>query len=237
MNRTSIMRRFQTSSVASAIFVVGTGIGWHFADLLIESDPAMPTLAAVRFEGMQPHEPYRGDATRPQPQYEAVREPAFRPQKGAVEPSQPQADADEERKLADALRWVDRYRERREAQQWDALAKNQQQMQRLAQAQGELIRAPLSGGERMVADTGTGAGKPPRIGPRMGEAVAITPAPKSGRTKRRVAHRAHTRVGHVRGSRREMWVCPLRWLQAMLTEPVMERRSAGRRQYRRTATG
>lgn len=235
MKRTSIMRRFQTSSVASAIFVVGTGIGWHFADLLIESDPAIPTLAAVRFEGIQPHEPFRGDATRPQ--HEAVREPASGARRDAVETSHPQADADEERKLADALRWVDRYRERQEAQQWDALAENQQQMQRLAQAQVEQARAPLSGGELKVADAGTGAGKTPRIGPRIGKSAAIEPAPKSGRTKRRVAHRAHTRVGHVRGTRREAWICPLRWLEAMLTAPVMERRSAGRRQYRRTATG
>lgn len=236
MNRTSIMRRFQTSSVASAIFVVGTGIGWHFADLLIQSDPALPTLAAVRFEGTQLHEPFRGDATRPQPQHETVREPAPGRQQGAVETSQPQADADEERKLADALRWADRYREHREAVQWDALAKNQQQMQRLAQAQSEQIRAPLSGGERKVADAGTGADKAPRVR----KSVAIKPAPKSGRrTKRRVAHRAHTRrVGrHVRSYRCEVWVCPLRWLEAMFTAPVIERRSTGRRQHRRTATG
>jgi len=214
MSSTGMMRKFRTVGIASVIFAVGAGIGWQFADLLFQ-EPATPMVAAIHFEGSRPHEPSGREATS-RPQYEVVRTPAPAPQQPAAE--QPDAVAiqsDEERKLAAALQWVDSYRQRQQAAQWEAVARHQQEMQRLAQLQSTHMHAQHNAGPHKVADVGAAPEKSARAG-------------KAARTKsahRRMAHRSRVRV--------ETFICPLRWLQAVWAEPVMERR--GRRPHRHTA--
>ena len=56
MSNTSIMRKFRTAGVASAIFAVGAGIGWQLAGVLFQDEPPTPFVAAIQFEG--PHQPF-----------------------------------------------------------------------------------------------------------------------------------------------------------------------------------
>ena len=55
------------------------------------------------------------------------------------------------------------------------------------------------------------------------------------RSTKRTAHRAQTRM-HRTGGAAETFICPLHWLQAVLTEPFVERRG-GRRHPRLVAAG
>ncbi|MBX9589939.1 MAG: hypothetical protein K2X43_11580 [Hyphomonadaceae bacterium] len=213
--------------MASAIFAFGAVMGWQFADQLLD-EPATPMVAAIQFEGNRPHQPVGGEAASWRND-EAVHTPALTPRQPAAEP--PQADAvarqaDDERKLADALQWVDTYRQRQQAAQWEAVARHQQEMQRLAQLHGMPAHTQPQhpAGPHKVADARTGSER----GAQAGRAAPTKAA------HRRLAHGSHVR-GRAYRAGTGPFMCPLRWLQAVLTEPAMERRS--HRSYRRMAAG
>jgi hypothetical protein len=237
MSNTSIMRKFRTAGVAAGIFAVGAGIGWQFADLLFRGEPPIPMVASIQFEGSRPHEPFG--------RQEAVREPpAPSPQQGAAEHRQPQSDAaiqqaEEERKLVDALQWVDRYRQRQAATEWERVARYQQELQKLALAQGVQMQQHILSESRRLKNANPGKVQIEKVAAQYSAAARerISSARKNAAVTHGDAHRPHARVNRARGDRMEAFMCPLRWLQAVLTEPAMERRNGGRRHSRYTASG
>ena len=234
-----MMRRFRTAGVASAIFAVGAGIGWQLAGVLFQDELPTPFVAAVQFEG--PHQAF-GRGTPPKQGHEAapVTAPVVAPQQAVEEHRQPQADAiakqsEEERKLADALQWVDRYRQRQEAAAWEAVAKHQQEIQRLAQAQGQQAFTQHGSGAYKLADAGTKLQMGAQIEKAAGRSEPVVKVrqvrKQNGMAKRRVAHRPRARSHRVT---LETVICPLRWLEAVAVRAAAELRG-GRRHHLRSA--
>ena len=234
-----MMRRFRTAGVASAIFAVGAGIGWQLAGVLFQDELPTPFVAAVQFEG--PHQAF-GRGTPPKQGHEAapVAAPVVAPQQAVEERRQPQADAvakqsEEERKLADALQWVDRYRQRQEAAAWEAVAKHQQEIQRLAQAQGQQAFTQHGSGAYKLADAGTKLQMGAQIEKAAGRSEPVVKVrqvrKQNGMAKRRVAHRPRGRSHRVT---LETVICPLRWLEAVAVRAAAELRG-GRRHHLRSA--
>jgi hypothetical protein len=236
MISTSLMRKIRVTGIASAIFAVGAGIGWQVAGVLFQHEPPMPFVAAVQFEG--PHRPDgRGTISRQGHEAAPVAIPA--PQQ-VVENREPQPDAsarqsEEERKLADALQWVDRYRQRQEAAAWENVARYQQEMQRLAQAQGEQALTRYGSGAYKLADAAT---KLPMAAEIERAAVQSGPVVKAGHVRkhnvsaeRGPAYRPRARL---RPATPETVMCPLRWLEAVVVRAAAELRGE-RPHYRRSA--
>jgi hypothetical protein len=234
MISTGLMRKIRFTGIASAIFAVGAGIGWQVAGVLFQHEPPTPFVAAIQFEG-----PYRPDGrgTISGQAHEAAPVPS--PQQ-AVEHREPQPDAsarqlEEERRLADALQWVDRYRQRQEAAAWEKVARHQQDMQRLAQAQGEQALTRYGSGAYKLADAGTKL----QMGAQI-EKAAVQSRPvvkarhvrKHGAAGRRGAtYRPRTQSRRVTP---ETVMCPLRWLEAVVGRAAAELRG-DRPHYRRSA--
>ena len=246
MSNTNMMRKFRTAGVASGIFAVGAGIGWQFADLLFRGEPPMPMVASIQFEGIHPRQ------TSQPPRHEAVREPAPAPQQGATENRQPQS---EEARLAEALQWAEKYRRQEsqrnavEALRWAAVVEQAKQFGQGREDVQTVIRAQVERerGQKNTARVALAAGvvqtdktsDPVVIGVKT-RAEECTHACGSKtakkRSTKRTAHRAQTRMHRTGGGAAETLICPLRWLQAALTEPFLERRG-GRRQSRLMAAG
>lgn len=225
MSKTSFISKFRNSSVASAIFVVGAGIGWHFADLMFEGEAVMPTVAAIRLEGALPQGPARSPAPSRPEQPGAVREhPSLTPQESSAQQRQPQSVApnpqvEEERRLADALLWADKYRQKQAADEWAKIASYQVQMQRLAQAQSVQLQ---------VADASAVRAKAMQPGKTADKKIIRV---KADASNRRMAHRPRARINRTSGHGTRTLNCPLQWLQTVLVDPIAERRG-GRRPFR-----
>ena len=211
MSNTSMTRKLRAAGVASAIFAVGTGIGWQVAGLLFQGEPPVPIVAVVQFEG--PREAL-GRGTISKQGHEAVPAPA--PQQAVEESRERQSDTasnqSEERKLADALQWVDKYRQRQEAAAWEAVAKHQQQIQKLAQAQGEQALARHGNGSYKLADAGIRLQMGAQIENAAGRSDPVVVRhlrKQNDMASRRVAHRARARLHRAAP---ETVMCPLRWL-------------------------
>jgi hypothetical protein len=211
MSNTSMTRKLRAAGVASAIFAVGAGIGWQVAGLLFQSEPPVPIVAAIQFEG--PHQVF-GRGTISKQGHEAVPAPA--PQQAVEESRERQSDTashqlEEERKLADALQWADRYRQRQEAAAWEAVAKHQQQIQKLAQTQGEQALARHGNGSYKLADAGIRLQMGAQIENAAGRSdpVVVRHLRKQNDMASRVAHRARARLHRAAP---ETVMCPLRWL-------------------------
>ncbi len=238
MSNTIMMRRFRTIGIASGIFAAGAGIGWQFADLLFQGEHPTPMVAAIHFEGSRPHGPV-------QPQrHETVREPAPVMQQGTVEHKQPQADAvsqqtEEERKLVDALQWADKYRQRQAATtEWERVAKYQQELQKLALAQGAQMQQHILSESRRQNNANPGKVQIEKVAAQHSAAATerIGSARKNVAATHRAAPRPRVRVNRASGDRMEAFICPLRWLHAVLMEPVVEQRGS-RRASRLMASG
>ena len=234
MSNTNIMRKFRTAGVASGIFAIGAGIGWQFADLLFRGGPPMPMVASIQFEGIHPRQTFQP------PRHEAV--PA--PQQGATENRPPQS---EEARHAEALQWAEKYHRQEsqrnavEALRWAAVVeqakhfgRGREDVQTVIRAQVErergqknTVRVALAAGvvqtdktsDPFVIAATARAGK-------CTHACANKTAKK--RSTKRTAHRAQTRMHRTGGGAAETFICPLHWLQAVLTEPFVERRGGGR---------
>ena len=246
MSNTIMMRRFRTIGIASGIFAAGAGIGWQFADLLFRGEPPMPMVASIQFEGSRPHQPFQP------PRQEAVREPVSTPQQGATENRQPQS---EEARLAEALQWAEKYRRQEsqrnavEALRWAAVVEQAKQFGQGREDVQKVIRAQVERerGQKSATRVALAAGlvqtdktsDPVVIGvkTRAGECThACGSKTAKKRATKRTAHRAQTRMHRTGGGAAETFICPLHWLQAVLTEPFVERRG-GRRQARLVAAG
>jgi hypothetical protein len=117
-------RGLRTSIVASAIFAVGAGLGWHFANLLFGRETPPPTVAAVRFEDSRPDAipaPQRHDASLPAPSL-----PTQGDDRRSYQPDVTVRSSDEERRLAEALQWAERYRQRQDASVQGVIARQVQ---------------------------------------------------------------------------------------------------------------
>ena len=218
MSKTSFISKFRNSSVASAIFVVGAGIGWHFGDLMFEGETAVPTVAAIRLEGALPQAPVRSNVPlRPEQPGAAREQPYLTPQESAAQQRQPQSatpyqQVEEERRLAEALLWADKYRQKQAAAEWARVASYQEQMQRLAQAQNVQIQ---------VADAGTRRAKEPQAS----KVAAHNTRVKAHARSQRTAHAPRTRINRATSHRAKALVCPLQWLQTVFVERRGGRRS------------
>lgn len=238
MSNTIMMRRFRTIGIASGIFAAGAGIGWQFADLLFQGEPPTPMVAAIHFEESRPHV-----SSQPQ-RYETVREPAPSVHQGAVEHKQTQGDAvnqlaEEERKLIDALQWADRYRQQQAAAtEWERVARYQQELQKLALAQGAQMQQHILSESRRQNNANPGKVQIEKVAAQHSAAARerTGSARKNVAATHRVAHRPRARVNRAGGDRMDAFICPLRWLQAVLTEPVVEQRGS-RRHSRLMASG
>ena len=239
MGNTSIMRKFRTAGVAAGIFAIGAGIGWQFADLLFRVEPPMPVVASIQFEGSHPHQ-----QSQPQRQ-EAVREP------GATDNRPPQS---EEARLAEALKWAERYRRQEsqknavEALRWAAVVEQAKQFGQGREDVQKVIRAQVERerGQKNTARVAFAAGlfqtdktSDPVVIPVKARAEKCTRAcgiktAKKGSTKR-TAHGSQARMHRTGRGAADTFVCPLRWLEAALMEPFVERR--GGRRHSRMAAG
>jgi len=228
-------RKLRAAGVASAIFVVGAGIGWQVAGLLFQGELPVPIVAAIQFEGS--HQVF-GRGTISKQGHEAVPAPA--PQQAVEESRERQPDTasnqSEERKLADALLWADRYRQRQEAAAWEAVAKHQQQIQKLAQAQGEQSLARHGSGAYKLADAGIRLQMGAQIEKAADQSGPVLKArqvrKQNDMAKRRMAHRPRARLHRVAP---QTIMCPLLWLEVVVGS-TMELRG-GRRHHRHAAAG
>ena len=226
MISTSLIRKIRVTGIASAIFSVGAGIGWQVAGVLFQHEPPTPFVAAVQFEG-----PYRADgpAAISRQGHEAAPVPAPASQH-VIDNRQPEPDAiarqvEEERKLADALRWADRYRQRQEAAAWEKVARHQQEMQRLAQAQGEQALTRHGNGAYKLADAGTKLQMGAQIEKAAGQSEPVVKA-RHVRTHNSAAGRGSAFRPRTRSRRvaRETIMCPLHWLEAVVVRAAAELR-------------
>lgn len=251
MSNTSTTHKFRTAGVASGIFAIGAGIGWQFADLLFRVEPPMPVVAAIQFEGTHPHQSFDRQGTSQPPHQEAVREPASAPQQGATENRPPQS---EEARLAEALQWAERYRQQEsqriaaEALRWAAVVEQAKQfgqgredVQTVISAQVERER-----GQKNTARVAFAAGlfqtdktSDPVVIAVKARAEKCTRAcgnkTAKKRATKRTANRSQARMHRTDGRPADAFVCPLRWLEAALMEPFVERR--GGRRHSRMAAG
>lgn len=243
MSNTSIMRKFRTAGIAAGIFAVGAGIGWQFADLLFRGEPPMPMVASIQFEGSHP---------RQQPRQETDREPVSAPQRGATENRPPQS---EEARLAEALKWAEKYRQQEsqrtttEALRWAAVVEQAKQFGQGREDVQKVIRAQVERerGQKNIARVALAAGlvqtdktsDPVVIGvkTRAGECThACASKTARKRATRRTAHGSQPRMHRTGGRPADTFICPLRWLEAALMEPFVDRRG-GRRHSRIMAAG
>jgi len=236
MISTSLIRKVRVAGVASAIFAVGAGIGWQVAGVLFHHELPTPFVAAVQFEG--PHQA-GGRGTISKQSHEAAPVPAPSSRQ-AVEDREPGPDAfarqsEEERKLADALQWVDRYRQRQEAAAWEKVARHQQEIQRLAQAQGQQALTQHGSGTYKLADAG--------IKFQMGTQIEKAAGQSGPVVKARHVRKHNTAAGRSVGYRprarsqrvaRDTLMCPLRWLESVVVRAAAELRD-DRRHHRRSA--
>ena len=117
-------RGLRTSIVASAIFAVGAGLGWNFANLLFGRETPPPTVAAVRFEDSRPDAipaTQRHEASLPAPSM-----PTQGEERRSYQPDVTVRSSDEERRLAEALQWAERYRQRQDASVQGVIARQVQ---------------------------------------------------------------------------------------------------------------
>lgn len=227
MINSSLMRKIRVTGIASAIFAIGAGIGWQVAGVLFQHEPPMPFVAAVQFEG--PHRPDgRGTISRRGHEAAPVPAPAS-PQ--ATENREPEPDAiarqsEEERKLADALQWADRYRQRQEAAAWEKVARHQQEMQRLAQAQGEQALMRHGSGAYKLANAGTKLQMGAQIEKAAGQNGLVVKARHVRKHNGAAGRRGATDRPRARSRRvtPETVVCPLRWLEAVVVRAAAELR-------------
>jgi hypothetical protein len=246
MSNTSIMRKFRTASVAAGIFAIGAGIGWQFADLLFRVEPPLPMVASIQFEGSHPRQQFQP------PRQEAVREPVSVPQQGATENRPPQS---EEARLAEALQWAERYRRQEsqrnaaEALRWTAVVEQAKQFGQGREDVQKVIRAQVEQerGRTKTARVAFAAGvvqtdktSDPVVVAVKARAEKCTHACGNRTAKKRAikraAHRSQARMHRTDGRPADTLICPLRWLQAALMEPFVERRG-GRRHSRLMAAG
>jgi hypothetical protein len=243
-------RSMRTIGVASAIFAGGAGLGWNFADLIFATQAPVPMMASVRFEDS------RQDAIPSTRRYEAA--PPTSPTSTDTEDRRPyQPDmavrpSDEERRLAEALQWAERYRQRQDAPVQGVIVRQvQQEKMRLAAAeaqrwaevaeQAKRIKQPPAEFGPLVAAQGQQDGarsgvRGSRIASAAGGMVGGLTSAKAERAATRAGFRLcencgyrpsrkHARVakrtrvaGHVRGYRSyetAVFLCPLRWLEAV----------------------
>jgi hypothetical protein len=246
MSNTSIMRKFRTAGVAAGIFAIGAGIGWQFADLLFRGEPPLPMVASIQFEGGHPRQ-----QSQP-PRQEAVREPVSAPQQGATENRPPQS---EEARLSEALKWAEKYRQQEsqrtttEALRWAAVVEQAKQFGQGREDVQKVIRAQVERerGQKNTARVALAAGvvqtdktSDPVIVAVKARAEECTRACASKTAKKRAtkrtAHRSQPRMHRTGGRPADTFICPLRWLEAALMEPFVERRG-GRRHSRIMAAG
>jgi hypothetical protein len=131
---TKPLRRMRTIGVASAIFAGGAALGWNFAGLIFAPQAPVPTVAAVRFEDSRP------DAIPSTRRYEAAA-PTLptstdTEDRRYYQPDMAVRPSDEERRLAEALQWAERYRQRQDASVQGVIVRQvQQEKMRLAAAE------------------------------------------------------------------------------------------------------
>lgn len=244
MSNTSIMRKFRTAGIAAGIFAVGAGIGWQFADLLFQVERPMPMVASIQFEGSHPQQ-----ASQP-PRQEAVREPVSAPQQGATENRPPQS---EEARLAEALKWAESYRRQEsqrittEALRWAAVVEQAKRFGRGREDVQKVIRAQVEREQKNTARVALAAGVVQTD--KTSDPIVIAVKARAGectracgdktarkRATKRAAHRSQPRIHRTAGRPADTFICPLRWLEAALMEPFVERRG-GRRHSRLMAAG
>jgi hypothetical protein len=222
-------RRLRTVGLASAIFTAGAGIGWQLADLIFTGEePAPPMVAAIHFEGAQPHE--------------AVRQvPASRVLPPATPADTSSALAEEARKLADAMQWAERYRREQGDKLMLAAAGNFGWAEVMTNAKRfgpgrydvqKVIQAQIAKEQRQNAaqqvQVASAIGKADRaLAP---EATVQPVAHHTGSSVRKAARKPQGTVR--RNARRPVertWnrthevLCPLTWLQAVIDDLRMER--------------
>ena len=245
MGNTSIMRKFRTAGVAAGIFAIGAGIGWQFADLLFRGEPPLPMVASIQFEGSHPRQQFQP------PREEAVREPVSAPQQSATDNRPPLS---EEARLAEALKWAEKYRQQGsernavEALRWAAVVEQAKQFGQGREDVQTVIRAQVERerGQKNTARVALAAGLVQTD--KTSDPVVIAVKARAGectracgsktakkRATKRTAHRSQA-VHRTGGRPADTFICPLRWLEAALMEPFVERRG-GRRHSRIMATG
>ena len=234
MSNTSIMRKFRTAGVAAGIFAIGAGIGWQFADLLFRVEPPMPMVASIHFEGSHPRQQFQP------PRQEAVREPVSAPQQGATDNRPPQS---EEARLAEALKWAEKYRQQEsqrtttEVLRWAAVVEQAKQFGQGREDVQKVIRAQVERerGQKITARVALAAGLIQTD--KTSDAVVVAVKARAGecthaceskmankRATKRAAHKSQPRMHRTGGHPADTFICPLRWLQAALMEPFVERR-------------
>ena len=250
MTNTSIMRKFRTIGVASAIFTVGAGIGWQLADLLFSSEPPTPMVASIQFEGARPHDATAREQIAKHGN-EAVRDPAPALYQSMEEPARSQSGAatkrsDEERQFADALQWAEKYRRQEaerhaasrqlaaaEALRWAEVA---EQAKRFGQGQENIqnvITAQVERERKQNAQRVALAANVIKSDKASDLVVVHTKALTETcthacvtrqRPAQRTAHRSRPRVHRGNGGQLGGFICPLRWLQSVMVEPVVKGR-------------
>jgi hypothetical protein len=114
MSNTISGKKLRAVSVASAIFIVGGGMGWQAAEFMFKSEAPTPMLSAIRFEGNQPPGPL-GKVTAAAPRLEPGQQPghAHPMMEDDRHPADgPARQSEEERRSAEALEWAEKYRHR-----------------------------------------------------------------------------------------------------------------------------
>jgi hypothetical protein len=129
-------RRMRTIGVASAIFAGGAALGWNFAGLIFATQVPVPTVAAVRFEDS------RQDAIPSTRRFEAALPTSptatNTEDRRSYQPDMAVRPSDEERRLAEALQWAERYRQRQDASVQGVIVRQvQQEKMRLAAAEAQ----------------------------------------------------------------------------------------------------
>lgn len=252
MSNTSIMRKFRTIGVASAIFTVGAGIGWQLADLLFSSEPPTPMVASIQFEGARPHDA-TGREQITKHGNEAVRDPAPALYQSMEEPARNQSGAatkrsDEEREFADALQWAEKYRRQEaerhaasrqlaaaEALRWTEVAEQakrfgqgQENIQNVITAQVERERKQRQNAQRLaLAANVIKSDKASDSVVVHTKALAVTCTHACVARKRPAqptAHRSRPRVHQDNGGQLGGFICPLQWLQSVMVEPAVKGR-------------
>lgn len=154
----------RTVGVALAVFAIGAGLGWNFAGRLLGGGTQPePMVAAVRFEDSRP------EAIPATERYQAVLPTSPAPMqpedRRAYQSDMAVRPSDEERRLAEALQWAERYRRRQEMSVQNVIARQvQEEKIRLAAAEAQRwaevgthanrIKQPPIQMEQLIAEQG-----------------------------------------------------------------------------------
>lgn len=221
MGNSTMIRKVLGAVVALAILVVGVSIGSRLAGLL-EGEPVGQVMVVHHME----EDPQRRAVAAPEAvvkhRQEAERELAAARPQADQEHQRREADSavkqpsEDERRLADALRWAERYRQGRDAIEREAVSKQrQEETHKLAQAQVEQGRPQQEIVDHKLADVGPKPGEGGRSGKLR--LVRCAKSCTAGFVRRRdgmgrVARHPRARLNHPVVGRGRNSICPLGWL-------------------------